>query len=100
MKTFLCSLAALGTALVVTTTAIPTADAGPREYRGKQHSYSGQHRSYRGQHRYSGRSHHRGRGYWRNGRWIALGIGAAIAAGAAGAYDRDCYWRDGYRYCD
>lgn len=93
MKKYMSSIAAVATAFVMTA-AIPAADAGPRHYRGKHYSYSGDHGHY-------GRHHHRGRGYWRNGRWIALGIGAAIAAGAAGAYyDRDCYWRDGYRYCD
>jgi hypothetical protein len=93
MKKYICSIAALGTAAFAMIATVPAADAGPRHYRGKHHSYSANRGNY-------GRHHHRGRGYWRNGRWIALGIGAAIAAGAAGAYDRDCYWRDGYRYCD
>jgi hypothetical protein len=93
MKKYVCSLAALGAAAFIMTAAVPAADAGPRHYRGKHYSYGGGHHGY-------GRYHHRGRGYWRNGRWIALGIGAAIAAGAAGAYERDCYWRNGYRYCD
>lgn len=91
MRKFISSLAALGAALAVVAVT-PAADAGPRHYRGNH---------YNGHHGHYGRYHHRGRGYWRNGRWIALGIGAAIAAGAAGAYyDRDCYWRHGYRYCD
>lgn len=93
MKKYACSIAALGTAVLAMIATIPAADAGPRHYRGKHYSYSGHPGHY-------GRYHHRGRGYWRNGRWIALGVGAAIAAGAAGAYDRDCYWRHGYRYCD
>jgi hypothetical protein len=91
MRKYISSIAALGAALAMVA-ATPAADAGPRHYRGNH---------YNGHHGHYGRYHHRGRGYWRNGRWIALGIGAAIAAGAAGAYyDRDCYWRHGYRYCD
>jgi hypothetical protein len=93
MKKYLCSVAAVGAAAFAMVATVPAADAGPRHYRGKHYSYNGHHGNY-------GRNHHRGRGYWRNGRWIALGIGAAIAAGAAGAYERDCYWRNGYRYCD
>jgi hypothetical protein len=42
--------------------------------------------------------HHRGRGYWHNGRWVALGILGAAAAAAANDYN-DCYWRHGRRYC-
>ncbi len=59
----------------------------------------------RGGHWHGGRGHyahgygHRGHGYWRNGRWIALGVGAAIL-GAAAADSYGCYWRNGYRYCD
>lgn len=93
MRKYISSIAALGTALAVIAT-IPAAEAGPRHSRGQHYSHNGHHGHY---------GHYRrgGRGYWHNGRWIALGIGAAIAAGAAGAYyDRDCYWRNGYRYCD
>ncbi|MFA7305077.1 MAG: hypothetical protein WC026_00210 [Hyphomicrobium sp.] len=93
MRKYLCSIAAVGAAAFAMVATVPAADAGPRQYRGKHYSYNGNHGNY-------GRHHRRGRGYWRNGRWIALGIGAAIAAGAAGAYERDCYWRNGYRYCD
>ena len=83
------SLAALGAALSVAA-FVPAAQADSwRGHRGHNYSYNGGHYG-----------HHRGHGYWRNGRWIALGIGAAAIAGAAGAYDRDCYWRHGYRYCD
>ena len=77
MKKYINSIAALGAALTMVV-AIPAADAGPRHYRGGHYSYNGHHGHY-------GRYHHLGRGEWRNGRWIALGIGAAIAAGAAGA---------------
>jgi hypothetical protein len=91
MKNYVSAIAALGAAFMMSA-SIPSAEAGPR------HHYSGKHFSHGyGHHGYY--RHHR-RGYWRNGRWIALGVGAAIAAGAAGAYDRDCYWRHGYRYCD
>jgi hypothetical protein len=57
-------------------------------------------RHHNGHHAYNDRGdHHRGRGHWRNGKWIALGIlGAAAAAAAADDY-RDCYWRHGRRYC-
>lgn len=48
-----------------------------------------------------GRGWHGGHGYWHNGRWIALGVGAAIlGAAAADGYYGGCYWRNGYRYCD
>lgn len=91
MKKYVSVLAALGAALAMAT-AIPAADAGPR------HHSNGRHFSHNGDHGgHYGRGHRRG-GYWHNGRWIALGVGAAIAAGAAGAYD-DCYWRHGRRYC-
>lgn len=66
---------------------VPAADAGKRHYRGDHH------------HRHHG--HHRhGRGYWKDGKWIALGIiGAAVGAAIADR-DRDCYYRHGRRYCD
>lgn len=67
-----------------------TADARPYHRMYGNHHYSSGY-GYRG---------HRGHGYWHNGRWIALGVGAAIlGAAAANSYD-NCYWRHGYRYCD
>ena len=49
---------------------------------------------FRGNHyAYGGGYGHRGHGYWHGGRWIALGVGAAIVAGAAAAAaNRDCYY--------
>jgi hypothetical protein len=70
-------------AAMATSAVVPTVQAGGRHY------YHGHHSSWHG-------GHH-GHGYWRNGRWIALGILGAAAAGAAA--DRDCYWRHGHRYC-
>ena len=71
-------------------TMIPAAQADPgrgNHYRGHNHAYNG--------------GHHRGRGHWRNGKWIALGIlGAAAAAAAADSEYRDCYYRNGRRYCE
>jgi hypothetical protein len=89
MKRIVSAVAALATAASLTA-FVPSADAGPRHFR-HGHAFShGRHFS---------NYHHRGHGYWHNGRWIALGVGAAIA-GAAIAADRDCYWRYGHRYCD
>jgi hypothetical protein len=91
MRKYIGLAAAIVSALPLMTFAT-TADAGGRHYRGGyNHGWHGRH---------YGRGYgHRGRGYWRNGRWIALGVGAAIAgAAAASAYD-DCYWRHGRRYC-
>lgn len=92
MRKFIGLAAAVATALPLATFAT-TADArGGHHFRG--HGWHGHYaRGY-------GHRWHRGRGYWHNGRWIALGVGAAIAgAAAASAYD-DCYWRHGHRYCD
>jgi hypothetical protein len=96
MRKYISTLAALSAALSMAV-VVPAAQARPgHHYRGHGGHYS------HGGHHYGHYAHrgHRGHGYWHNGRWIALGIGAAIAAGAAGAYDRDCYYRGGYRYCD
>lgn len=94
MRKFIGLAAALASALPLATFAT-TADAGPgRHYHGGRHYAHGYDR---GGYRYG---HHRGRGYWHNGRWIALGIGAAIVGAAAADAYGDCYWRHGYRYCD
>jgi hypothetical protein len=75
-------------AAVAAGSVIPAAQADPgRHYRGNHHAYNG--------------GHHRGRGHWHNGKWIALGIiGAAAAAAAADSEYRDCYYRNGRRYCE
>jgi hypothetical protein len=92
MRKFISAIAALGAAASMVAIT-PAAEARPGyHYRGGHHY--GHH--YRGHY---GRYHH-GRGYWHNGRWIALGVGAAIAAGAAAAAYDHCYWRHGERYCD
>lgn len=67
-------------AVLAAGTAIPAAQAD-RDGRGW---HGGKH------HHYSHRHHHRHGGYWRDGKWIALGIigGAAIDALDD---DRDCY---------
>jgi hypothetical protein len=94
MRKYIGTLAALSAALSMSV-IVPAAQARPgHHYRG----HGGHHYSHGGHH-YGHYRGHRGHGYWHNGRWIALGIGAAIAAGAAGAYG-DCYYRNGYRYCD
>lgn len=86
-KTF----AAIGMAALLSAAAIvPAAQAD--SYRGHGHGY-GNHHAYNG-------GHHRGRGHWHNGRWIALGVLGAVAAGAAAESYDDCYWRRGVRYCD
>ena len=91
MRKYIGLAAALASALPLATFAT-SADAGGRYYRGGHGHYA---------HGYGRGYGHRGRGYWRGGRWIALGVGAAIVgAAAADAYGRDCYWRNGYRYCD
>lgn len=78
-------------ALAATMTAgtmVPAADAGKRHYRGDHH------------HRHHGHHHRHGRGYWKDGKWIALGIiGAAVGAAIADS-QRDCWYRNGRRYCD
>jgi hypothetical protein len=93
MRKYIGLAAALASALPLATFAT-TADARGGHWRGGHGHYS---------HGY-GRGYgygHRGRGYWRGGRWIALGVGAAIVgAAAADAYGGGCYWRHGYRYCD
>jgi hypothetical protein len=81
------------TAALATATAIPSAYADRRghDFRGDH----GRHQAWNG-----GRDHHRGRGHWHNGKWIALGILGAAAAGAAYA-DDDCYrTRSGRVVCD
>ncbi len=103
MRKFIGLAAALATALPLATFATATtADAGPG-----RHAHGGGHKSHGfkrgGRHHAHGykRGHrHHGRGYYRNGKWIALGVGAAIAGAAAADYYGDCYWRNGYRYCD
>lgn len=81
---------ALAAALAVTA-VIPAAYAGPER---------GRHFNGNSQHAYNG-GHHRGRGHWRNGQWIALGIlGAAAAAAVANSDNGDCYYRQGRRYCE
>ncbi|MFT3730380.1 MAG: hypothetical protein QM780_02995 [Hyphomicrobium sp.] len=91
MRKYIGLAAAVAAALPLATFAT-TADA--RHFRGG-HAWHGHHYS----HGY-GHGWHRGRGYWHNGRWIALGVGAAIVGAAAANSYRDCYWRNGYRYCD
>jgi hypothetical protein len=100
MKKYIGLVAALAAALPLATFSASTADA--REFRGGGHGWHGGHHGFRGHYgRGYGRGYHRGRGYWRDGRWIALGVGAAVlGAAAADGYYSDCYYRDGYRYCD
>lgn len=80
------ALAAATAAAAILPGAVPAqADPG-RHYRG------GDHHAY----------HHRHgkRGYYKNGKWIALGIlGAAVGAAIADREYRDCYYRYGRRYC-
>ncbi len=90
MRKFVMTLAAMSTAFSLAA-YVPAAEARP----GHHWSGGGRHFAHNGGGRWSGGHGH---GYWRGGRWIALGIGAAALAGAAGAYD-DCYWRYGRRYC-
>ena len=73
---------------------VPVAEARSAHWNGGRGHYA--HNGYRGG--YHG-GYHRGRGYWRNGQWIALGVGAAVV-GAAAASANGCYWRNGYRYCN
>lgn len=97
MRKYIGLAAALVSALPLMTFAT-TADADGRHYRGDRGDY---HHGYRGREGYGyGRHGHRGRGYWHNGRWIALGVGAAILGAAAADSYGDCYWRYGRRYCD
>ncbi len=90
MKKYIGLAAAVAAALPLATFAT-SADA--RSFR---------HGGWHGGHYAHGYGHgYHGRGYWRNGRWIALGVGAAVlGAAAADGYYGDCYWRHGYRYCD
>jgi coproporphyrinogen III oxidase-like Fe-S oxidoreductase len=59
-------------------------------------------RHYRGDHHERHHGHHRrhGRGYWKDGKWIALGILGAATAAAIADSQRDCWYRNGRRYCD
>ncbi len=76
---------------LASTSIITTADAGPT--RGRHFDNHNKHHSYNGA--------HRGRGHYRNGKWIALGVlGAAAAAAIANSDDDGCYSRRGRRYCD
>ena len=85
MLSTLALAAALSTAIVV-----PAAQADP----GRGHNYHGSRHAYH-------HGHHRGRGYWHNGKWVALGIlGAAVGAAIAYSEYRDCYYRHGRRYCE
>ncbi len=93
MKKYLGLAAAVVAALPLATFAT-TADARPG------HHFRGGHGMHGHYARGYGHRWHRGRGYWHNGRWIALGVGAAIAGAAAADAYGDCYWRHGYRYCD
>jgi len=78
-------------AALVATTAIPMVEAGPG--RGRNFNNHGNHHAYNGG--------HRGRGHYRNGKWIALGIlGAAAAAAVANSDDGECHYRRGRRYCE
>lgn len=96
MRKFIGLAAAVVSALPLATFAT-TADARGGHFRGG-HGFHGGHHFAGGGYGYR---HRGGRGYWHNGRWIALGVGAAVlGAAAAGAY-ADCYYdRYGYRYCD
>jgi hypothetical protein len=89
MSTMSKKVATLALAAAMTAgTMVPVADAGKRG-----HHYRGDH--HRGHHR------HHGRGYYKNGKWIALGIlGAAVGAAIADSEYRDCYYRHGRRYCN
>jgi hypothetical protein len=100
MKKYIGLVAALATALPLATFSATTADARGGHFRGG-HAFHGGH-GVRGHYAHGyGRGWHRGRGYWRGGRWIALGVGAAVlGAAAADGYYSDCYYRYGYRYCD
>ena len=83
-------IAALALAAVFAAgTMIPAVQADP----GRGHHYRGKHNGHHGR--------HHGRGYYKDGKWIALGIlGAAAAAAIADSEYRDCYYRNGRRYCD
>jgi opacity protein-like surface antigen len=78
-------------AALAATSAIPVAHADPRGHGRGWNNHAG--------HGYNGG--HRGRGHYRNGKWIALRILGAAAAAAVVNSDRgDCYTRRGRRYCD
>ncbi len=69
-------------AALMAAVSIAPAEAGKRHHGGD---------GFRGHHsHYQGRGHHHGRGYYRDGRWIALGILGAAAVGALDD-DDDCY---------
>jgi hypothetical protein len=94
MRKYIGLAAAVVMALPAATFAT-TADARSGHHFHGRHGYHGHY-----SHGYGHRWHHRGRGYWHNGRWIALGVGAAILGAAAADGYGNCYWRHGYRYCD
>jgi hypothetical protein len=95
MKKFIALAAALALPLA---TFASTADARGFHGHGGFHGGHGFHGGYA--HGY-GHGWHGGHGYWHDGRWIALGVGAAVlGAAAAGGYYGDCYYRYGNRYCD
>lgn len=82
-------------AVLAAATVIPAAQADPGRHRDGNMNNDG------ARHSYNGGDHHRGRGHWHNGQWIALGIlGAAAAAAVADSEYGDCYTRHGRRYCE
>ena len=69
---------------------------GPAEAgkRGGDHGFRGHHSEYHGD-----RHHHGPRGYWRDGKWIALGIAGAAVLDSLN--DDDCYrTRRGHVVCE
>jgi hypothetical protein len=92
MRKYIGLAAALAAAFPLATFST-TADARGGHFRGGHYGHGHYGHGY-------GRGYgHGGRGYWHNGRWIGLGIGAAIVGAAAADAYGDCYWRYGRRYC-